>query len=318
MEFRHLKFFIAVAQELSFTRAAQKLRIAQPHLSREVRQLEHKVGASLFVRDRRRVSLTPAGQAFLPRALRLLEDTSDAVHAAQRAQKGLSGRIRVGFSSSAGFGILPVAVRRFREYRPDVELELTEFNSDQQIDLVRTSGLDAGFLYPPLQAYRELSFERLVLDPLVAALPDGHALSNRARVPLRALADEPWIFFPRSVASRLHDEILLACKGASFTPRTVQLALKLSTICSLVASGVGVALVPATLMRLRLPRIQYRPLAGPPPRLPLSLVSRTGETSPALGAFVDIVRREARLFRHAEFNEPGMDSGSAVTGRTGR
>jgi DNA-binding transcriptional LysR family regulator len=132
VEYRHIKFFIAVAEELSFTRAAARLRVAQPHLSREIRRLEDELDVPLFVRDRRRVTLTAGGSAFLEQACRILAHTAKAADTARRAHRGETGRVRVGFSSSAGLGLPPDAVRRFREERPEVELVLTEFNSDEQ------------------------------------------------------------------------------------------------------------------------------------------------------------------------------------------
>ena len=294
MEYRHLKFFIAVAEELSFTRAAARLRVAQPHLSREIRRLEDELDVPLFVRDRRQVTFTAGGTALLERAYRILADTAEAVQTTRSAHRGRTGRVRVGFSSSAGFGLLPDAVRRFREQRPEVELVLTEFNSDEQPDLLRRWSLDTGLLYPSRRPQDGLAMETLVLDPLVAALPEGHPLASRPEIALEALADEPWIFFPRAVASRLHDEIIHACREAGFTPRIVQEALKLSTIASLVASGLGVCLVPVTLTRLRLPRTICRALAAPAPKVPLTLMWRRDDTNPALEPFLETVRDEAR------------------------
>jgi DNA-binding transcriptional LysR family regulator len=296
VDYRHLKFFIAVAEELSFTRAAVRLRVAQPHLSREIRRLEDELELPLFARDRRRVTLTAGGSAFLEQAYRILADTAEAVHTARRAHRGQTGRIRVGFSSSAGFGLLPDAVRRFRQLRPEVDLELGEFNSDEQPDLLRRSILDTGLLYPPRRPEDGLAIETLVVDPLVAALPEGHPLGDRPQIALEALASEPWIFFPRAVASRLHDEIIHACHEAGFTPRIVQEALKLATISSLVASGLGVCLVPVTLTGLRLPRTIYRPLAAPVPQVPLALMWRHDDANPALAPFLETVRSEAQRF----------------------
>lgn len=296
MEYRHLRFFIAVAEELSFTRAAARLRVAQPHLSREIRQLERELEVALFLRDRRRVALTASGGAFLGRAYRILAETSEAVRAAQRASRGETGRLRVGFSSSAGFGLVPDVVRRFRERRPDVELVLTEYNSDEQPELLRSSLLDACLLYPPQRPEAGFAKETLAVDPLVAALPEGHRLSDEAQIPLEALADEPWVFFPRAVASCLHDEIVRACHEAGFAPRVVQEARKLATISSLVASGLGVSLVPIAIARLRLPRTVCRPLVPPVPEVPLALIWRRDDANPALAPFLEIVRSEARRF----------------------
>lgn len=296
MEFRHLRFFVAVAEELSFTRAAAKLRVAQPHLSREIRRLEAELDVPLFARDRRQVNLTTAGAAFLERTYLLLDAAGEAVEAAKRAGRGEAGRLRIGFSSSAGFGLLPDTVRRFREERPYVDLALTELNSDEQPDRIRSAALDVGLLYPPLPVDEGLAVETLALDPLVAALPAAHPLADRPQVGLCELAEEPWVFFPRAVASRLHDTIIHACRDAGFRPRSAQNALKLSTISSLVASGLGVALVPVTLSRLRLERIVCRPLTPPVPEVPLSLMWRRDDDSPVLKAFTETVRDEARRF----------------------
>jgi DNA-binding transcriptional LysR family regulator len=296
LDYRHLRFFIAVAEDLSFTRAAARLRVAQPHLSREIRQLERELDVSLFLRDHRQVALTAAGAAFLVEARRILAVTTEAVRAAQRADRGETGCVRVGFSSSAGFGLLPDAVRHFRLARPDVELVLTELNSDEQPDLLRRGALDASLLYPPHHAGQDLEQALLCVDPLMVALPEGHRLAGEREIPLLALAEEPWIFFRRAVATRLYDEILGACNAAGFTPRVVQEALKLPTIASLVASGLGVALVPVTLARLQSPLMACRPIAGSAPSVPLTLLWRCGDPNPALAPFLDIVRSEARRF----------------------
>jgi DNA-binding transcriptional LysR family regulator len=296
MEFRHLRFFIGVAEELSFTRAATRLRVAQPHLSREIRRLERELGTPLFARDRRQVTLTAAGSAFLEQARRVLAVTEEAVRTAQRANRGESGRVRIGFSSSAAFGFLPDAIRRFRLERPEVELVLTEFNSDEQPDLLRSFALDASLLYPPHRTEQGLETESILIDPLVAVLPEGHRLAGQRQVALKALASEPWIFFRRAIASRLYDVILRACGDAGFAPRVVQEARKLSTIASLVASGLGVSLVPVTLTRLRLPRLVCRPLAAPVPLMPLAIMWRRNDPNPVLRPFLEAVRKEARRF----------------------
>jgi DNA-binding transcriptional LysR family regulator len=297
MEYRHLKFFIGIAEELSFTRAAARLGVAQPHLSREIRRLEREIGTELFHRDRRRIALTAAGAAFLKQARRVLAEAEEAVRSAQRAHRGETGRIRVGFSSSAAFGLLPDVIRRFRSERPDVELELTEFNSDEQTDLLRRASLDAGLLYPPQRPEQGIETETIAIDPLVAAVPEGHRLARLRQIPIGALAVEPWVFFRRSVASRLHDTIVRACNDSGYSPRVIQEALKLSTIASLVAGGLGVSLVPITLTRLRLPRLVCRPLARPVPLMPLAMMWRRGDPNPSLKPFLDAVRREARQFR---------------------
>ena len=297
MEYRHLRFFVAAAEELHFTRAATRLHVAQPHLSQEIRRLEDELKVSLFVRDRRRVALTSAGHAFLRHARLLLEGTTEAVRAAQRAQRGETGRLRIGFVSSASFGVvLPDAVRRFRREWPDVEIELSEQNSDEQVDLVTSGRLDVGLLHPPLKAERELEIETVLVEPLVAAVPENHRLARSRQIDLASLAAEPWILFRRAIASRLYEEIMLACARAGYSPRVVQEGIKLSTIMSLIASGLGVCLVPQSLAHMHPGRITCVPLAGHAPRLPLAIMSRRGDTNPPLAPFLEVIIQQASKF----------------------
>jgi DNA-binding transcriptional LysR family regulator len=296
MEYRHLRFFIAVAEDLSFTRAAERLNVAQPHLSREIRRLEERIGVTLFMRERQ-VTLTAAGQVFLAQARRILAVTDEAIGAAQRADRGETGRIRIGFSSSAGFGLLPDVVRRFRKQRPDVELLLSEFNSDHQPELLRGLELDVSLLYPPDRADDTLSTELLLVEPLVAALPAGHRLAERDAISVSDLADEPWIFFRRSIASRLYDVIFQSCRMSGFMPRVVQEGAKLSTIASLVASGLGVSLVPVSLARMKLRGAVCVPLEGQRPSAPLSVMWRRDDTNPALALFLETVGMVAKEFQ---------------------
>lgn len=295
IQHRHLRFFIAVAEDLHFTRAAARLRVAQPHLSLEIRRLEEEVGVPLLMRDRRRVALTAAGRAFLAHARLALDDIVSAVRAAQRAHRGETGSLRVGFVSSAGFGgLLPQAVRRFRMERPDVEVVLNEHNSDEQVELISRGRLDVGLLHPPLESELGLQIENVLVEPLVAALPENHHLARRRRMELGALAGEAWVLFPRAIASRLYEEIMIACADAGFSPRVVQEGIKLSTIMSLIAAGLGVSLVPQSLARLRLGQVVCVPLAKAAPALPLALMWRRGDSNPPLAPFMQVVREEAR------------------------
>lgn len=294
IQHRHLRFFIALAEELHFTRAAARLRVAQPHLSLEVRRLEDAVGVPLVARDRRRVLLTPAGRAFLLHARRVLDDTDSAVSAALRAHRGETGSLRVGFVSSAGLGVvLPDAVRRFRTERPDVQMVLNEHNSDEQVELITQGRLDVGLLHPPLRSELGLQIENVLVEPLVVALPGNHRLARRRRIALGALAGEPWVLFPRAIASRLYEEIMTACADGGFSPRVVQEGIKLSTIMSLIGAGLGVSLVPRSLARLRLGRVVCVPLAKAGPALPLALMWRRGDANPPLAPFMQVVREVA-------------------------
>ena len=294
IQHRHLRFFIAVAEELHFTRAAARLRVAQPHLSLEIRRLEEELEVPLLVRDRRRVQLTAAGQAFLDHARLVLAGTVSAVRAAQRAHRGETGCVRVGFVTSVGFGVvLPDAVRRFRTERPDVEIVLNEHNSDVQVELLANGQLDVGLLHPPLKSELGLQTETVLAEPLVAALPQNHELARHPRIELGALASEPWVLFSRAIASRLHDEIMMACADAGFSPRVVQQGIKLSTIMSLVGAGLGVSLVPRSLARAGMRRVVCVPLSKSQSALPLALMWRRDHANPPLAPFMEVVREEA-------------------------
>jgi DNA-binding transcriptional LysR family regulator len=290
VEHRHLRFFIAVAEELSFSRAAEKLRVAQPHLSREIRRLEAEMDVTLFSRDRRQIALTSAGRAFLLHASMVLDATQDAVIAAQQAHRGQAGVIRLGFCSSAIFGFLPAAVRSFRDRYPAVELSLSECNSDEQPGLVLGRQLDIGILHAPRNMTREVDEELLCHQQLIAALPSSHPLAAAEHVNLGALRADPWVFFPRSTASVLHDAIISACSSEGFVPRIAQQAQKLSTITSLVAAGVGVAIVPAPIERLGMPGVVFRRFSDAIPEINFNFILRAKEHSPAMIAFAQTLR----------------------------
>src|SRR5262249_45233234 len=187
LEHRRLKFFMAVAEELHFTRASARLRIAQPNLSQEIRRLEREIGVELFVRTKRSVALTAAGHAFLERVRIVLDNTADAVHAAQRASRGETGRIRLGFMTVAAFGVIPDASARFRSAYPAVEVLLREISSDDAVEAVRIGQLDLCLLHPPRTVDPAINIETLWLEPLVAVLPPKHPLANMKRVSLQRL-----------------------------------------------------------------------------------------------------------------------------------
>jgi DNA-binding transcriptional LysR family regulator len=290
MEYRLLRFFVAVAEELHFTRAAARLRVAQPHLSQEIRRLERELGVELLVRTKRSVALTPAGQIFLDRVRTVFEATADAVQATQRASRGEIGRLVVGFVSTAAYGIIPDAFARFRCVYPNVELLLSEHNSDAGLEAVRTGRLDLCLLHPPRSVEPALNVETLWLEPLVVALPQTHELAGLQRVRLERLRPEPWVFWRRELASRLYDEITGACAVAGFEPRVAHWTMRMTTVISLVASGIGVALVPLTAAKLGIGGAIYRHLRPPVVTAPLSLVWRRGQSAPALAPFMAVVR----------------------------
>jgi DNA-binding transcriptional LysR family regulator len=293
VEYRHLKFFIAVAEELHFTRASVRLRIAQPHLSQEIRRLEREIGVDLFVRTKRSVALTTAGRAFLERVRSVLDNTADAVYAAQRASRGEIGRIRLGFMTVAAFGVIPNATARFRSAYPDVEVLLKEISSDEGLEALRTGQLDLCLVHPPRIVDPAINIEPLWLEPLVAVLPPRHPLADMQRISLKRLKSEPWVTGTRELGSRLDDEVIAACAAAGFQPRVAQRTTRMTTTISLVASGIGVALLPITVARLAFGGAVYRQLRPPRSSVPVAFAWRQDQTAPALAHFTAVVRNSA-------------------------
>ena len=296
MELRHLRYFVAVAEELHFGRAAERLNIAQPPLSRQIRDLERELGTALFERGPRGAELTPAGRAFLPEARLTLAQAERAQRTAQRAAKGETGRLRVGFVDAAtNSGILPDVLAFFRMHLPAIGLSLFELDPLQQAEALRDGRIDLGIVQsPPADADRWLRVESVYEEPVVAALPQGHRLTSRARLSLADFADEPFILFPRYAAPALYDDIMARCRAARFTPRVMQEAAAWHTVTSLVSAGVGVAFVPRSLSRSRQPGVTYRPVRDLRANVGLWTISKRGETSPVRQRFVTALKTVAQ------------------------
>ena len=296
MELRHLRYFVAVAEELHFGRAAQRLRIAQPPLSRQIRDLEREVGAPLFERHARGVELTPAGQAFLPEARLTLAQAERSVRTAQRAAQGETGRLRVGFVEAATWsGILPEVLGFFRMHLPNIGLSLFEMDVQEQADAFRDGRIDVGLLHgTPPDAGRTLQVEPLYNDPMVAAVPHVHRLAAKSRLTLADLAAEPFVLFPRPRGPELYDALIARCRTAGFSPRIVQDAEGWHTIAGLVAAGVGVAFVPRSLAQHARPRVAYRPVRDLGVELAMAVAWRRDRQSPVRERFVTSLRVVAR------------------------
>ncbi len=292
MELRHLRYFVAVAEDLHFGRAAARLNIAQPPLSRQIRDLENELGAELFSRVKGRVSLTHAGQALLVEARRTLEQAERARAVVGRAARGEVGRLRVGFVEAATYsGVLAEVLERFRAQAPDVGLELFELSSLQQTQALRDGRIEVGVMHsPPYDAAEWLGVERVVHDVMIVALPRGHRLARRPSVPLQALAAEPFLMLRRPDGGGLHDRIIAACQTAGFSPAVAQQAGQLQTLVGLVAAGAGVALVPGALEELRRPGVVYRPVTGLDVEMGTWAVWRLGDDSPVRARFLDALR----------------------------
>jgi DNA-binding transcriptional LysR family regulator len=286
MELRQLRYFVAVAEELHFRRAAERLHISQPPLSQQIRALEGELGLALLIRTRRRVQLTPAGEAFLRDARAILGELDGAVVTARRIDAGQTGRLRIGFVGSALLSIVPGTVERFRASRPGVAIELRERSTVDQLRAVGVGVIDVGLVRPPIDDEQGLRAETVLRERTVAALPATHPLAALARVPLRRLAVEPLVLFPRDQAPGFHDLLIESLAGGTGTgPRVIQYAPEMLTIIGLVAAGTGVSLVPASVSRLALDGVAYRPVAGAP-RSELVAITRADDDSALVRAFV--------------------------------
>ncbi len=289
MELRHLRYFVAVAEELHFGRAAARLGISQPPLSQQIRQLERELGFELFQRTRRRVRLTEAGAVYLEEARGILSRVGQAGAAARRVARGEAGALAVGFVASATYGLLPTLFRRFRERNPEVALALNEMSTADQVAALRSGRIQLGFARRPV-GDEALAAVPLLDEPLRVALPRAHRLASRRSVPLRDLAAEPFVLFPRAPRPGWMDFVAGVCRQAGFQPEVTQETLELSTTVALVAAGIGVTLVPASAEALQLAGVVYRPLAPPAPRTRLLALYRPDDQAPAVARFLEVAR----------------------------
>ena len=275
-DLRQLRHFIAVAERLHFGRAALALHMSQPPLSRSIRALEELVGATLLARTRRRVELTPEGARFLEEAKRLLAQLERAVLDVRSMAAGAGGRLRLGFVSLADYGVLPLLLKAYKAARPGVTLALREMLSPDQAAALTAGELDFGLLLPPVTG-ADLEHVVVQRERFLAALPLRHRLARgRGRLAVRELAEEAFVMVPREIAPGLHDIFATLTARAGFSPRVAQEAIQMQTVVSLVSSGLGVALVPASVANLGRRGVAYREIADPHPRLDLWLAWRRG------------------------------------------
>lgn len=290
MELRHLRIFLAVADELHFTRAAARLGVAQPHVSQEIQRLERELGVVLFQRTRRQVSLTPGGEALRAAALRVLAAVDDAAEEARRAARGETGSLTVGFAGSAGYDLLPAAIRHFRSRWPDVTLRLLEMTTEAQVRDLERRRIDVGVGRPHSDPGPGLVSELLRTERSLAALPDQHPLAGRTSLTLEELREESWIVFGRNVTHGLYAHFMAACADAGFTPKIAQEVGEIPTLINLVAAGVGVALVPLPVARLQRDDVVYRELGPGAPAVSLAVIMRRNDTTPTVANFLAALR----------------------------
>ena len=297
MELRHLRYFIAVAEELHFGRAAQVLGISQPPLSQQIQALEQELGARLFDRTNRRVALSEAGRLFLEEARRVLAQVDKAADVARRAQLGELGELKIGFTSSAPFNSsIPQAIFAFRQAFPAVHLNLQEMSSTEVAESLVDESIQVG-LMRPLPLPDSLSVIELMREPLVAVLNAGHRLveGSERGLYLAQLAEEPFVFFPRSYGSGLYAQLLTLARDAGFSPHFAQEAGEAMTIIGLVAAGLGVSVLPASYQRIRIDGVVYRTLLDQDAVTAVWLVQRKGAQTPMARAFVELLTRKAAM-----------------------
>lgn len=296
IELRHLRYFITVAEELHFGRAADRLHMAQPPLSQQIRQLEAELGFQLFHRTKRSVQLTDAGQVFLADCQKIFRQLDQAIRTGQQASRGELGQLAIGFVSSAAYSVLPPILQTFRSTLPQVRLELHELTTDQQLQWIQDGRIDLGFVRPPVEN-EQFQLMTIFQEPLVVALPIAHPLVNQPQVSLTALASEAFVMFPRPLAPGLYDQIISLCQQAKFSPNVVQEAIQMQTIVSLVAAEIGVAIVPVSLQNLQRTGVVYKPLLEPTPQAAIALAWRTQDTSATVQRFLEVVQQVAQQWQ---------------------
>jgi DNA-binding transcriptional LysR family regulator len=302
MELRHLRYFVMVAEEGHFTRAAARLNMQQPPLSQQIRALETELGFELFIRHPKGADLTTGGAVFLEEAKAILARVQDGSRRAARVAKGVEGTLAIGFTSSAAaHPLIPRIIRAFREQYPAVAITLAEGNAGRLTERASAGQLDVSILRAPVSRPDGIEFHRLLVEELLMVLPVGHpALAEHPdAVELRALRDEPFILVRRPGAPGMYANLLRACEAIGFEPRVAFEVERMLTNVSLVAAGEGVSVVPASMRDIHRESVVYRRILGARPRLvaPLTLACRQDNESPAMRNFVVLARELAKGYR---------------------
>jgi DNA-binding transcriptional LysR family regulator len=292
MELRHLRYFIAVADELSFSRAAKRLQIAQPPLSQQIQALEAQLKVQLFNRDKRPIQLTKAGQAFLEEARPTLANLEQAIRKTQRIYQGELNYLTVGFTSSMANDVLPNILRTFWQRYPEIDLILREASSGSQIQELRDRQTDIIFVYqtPALTEAKDLEVTLLSEETLVAVLPQHHPLTAKSTISLIDLEHEEFVMPLRPVVSGLSEQIYALCDQAGFVPKVAQEAIFMMTILGLVAGEMGISILPSSAQNLRREGVTYRPIQEEAIANPLMIAWQQENSSPILKKFINIAK----------------------------
>ncbi|HEY0756763.1 MAG TPA: LysR family transcriptional regulator [Ktedonobacteraceae bacterium] len=293
MELRHLRYFIVVAEQLHFSRAAEILHIAQPPLSQQIQSLEHELGIPLFSRTKRSVKLTPAGKAFLEEAKKVIAQTERAIKVAQQAHSGILGQLDIGFVGTAVTEALPIVLKAFRERYPLIKTTLQNLVTTEQIQALHEGKIQVGILHPPLLD-AALNVEIILSEPMAVILPVDHVLATQESIELVRLRHEAFVMYPRAWNPGPFDQIISLCQSAGFHMQLGQEATGWQSITSLVAAGFGVSIVPASSQLLRNTSVVYHPLQGATPTFDLALAWLAGNDSPLLENFLQVARETMR------------------------
>ncbi|MFC5525956.1 LysR substrate-binding domain-containing protein [Rhodanobacter ginsengisoli] len=296
-DFRQLRYFIAVAEELSFTRAALRLHLSQPPLSQQIQALERDLGVRLLERTKRHVELTEPGRVFLEQARQILARADEARSQVVAAAAGYSGQLRLAYTASVSFHpALPQTLLRFGQIAPNVRLKLSEMYTEPQFASLLADEIDVGFVRnEPIhsQDARNLRLSVIDREPLLLALPAGHPLASRSSLHLADVAGDAFVSQPRELAATLYDRLVTLATNAGFQPAIVQHAQQINGLLALVAAGLGLALVPASMRTVRLAGVSYVPLDDPDAYMLLAIACRTDHHSPALQQFLATVTETA-------------------------
>jgi DNA-binding transcriptional LysR family regulator len=287
-DLNQLRCFVAVAEELHFGRAALRLNMTQPPLSRQIQILEHIVDARLLERTSRSVRLTPAGRSFLPEAKRILKLSISASQVAQRIGQGKAGSIKIGFTAATAYSFLPDLVKACRQHLPDIDLSLREMVSGDQLEALSSGQIDVGLLRPPV-ARPEYHSLKVAAEPLLAAIPEGHALAGKEHISLADFDDEPFVMYTPYESRYFHDLLAGQFNKAGILPRYVQHLSQIHTILALVKAGLGVSIVPQAAAALNFAGVRLRELVvDPPSPVELYLVWRHDHESLLLPQFIAV------------------------------
>lgn len=289
MELRHLRYFTTLAEELHYGRAAERLYIAQPALSKQIVSLERELGVTLFDRSRRRVELTPSGRLLLPEAQRLVELSTRLAQSARRVRDGLVGTLRLAYTGPVAESALPELLGLHHRLYPDTIISLREATTQVVLDDVRDGVFDAAFLRW-INDDTDLELVKVKVEPAVLAVPDEHPFAARERIRFAELRGQPLVMMTRDVEPQLYEHALVLCARAGFSPSTVHEADSVQTTLSMVASGLGLAVVTSSAQLTTRAGIRYLPLVEPTPSVTLYLAHRKDHISPSLAAFLRSVR----------------------------